>query len=161
MNISEPHDSFLARNLPPPRINPALWSFNSSSQNVREHCQIYELNSRAWSGSGGHSNPGGKQFWFFIRLPYVLTTKREWPPARDAISRESAQPAFAPFYLFQSIFSLPWRFARQRYPRQFLNRVFKAYVALRNTARLDWWNRDRETWNFAHRKVQSVVEEIQ
>lgn len=106
-NISEPHDSFLVRNLPP-RINPALWSFNSSSQNVRrEHCQIYELNSRTWSGSGGHSNPGGKQFRFFIRLPYVLTTKREWPPARDAISSESTQPAFAPFYLFHSIFSLP------------------------------------------------------
>lgn len=82
-------------------VNPARWSFNSFSQNVRrEHCQIYELNSRAWSDSGGHSNPGGKQFWFFIRLPYVLTMKREWPSALDAIYSESAQLAFSSFYLF-------------------------------------------------------------
>lgn len=112
------------------RVSLARWGLNSISQNVRcGHCQIYELNSGTWSESSERGNLGGEQFRFFIRLPYVLKTKRGRARYFRRICRIPALfRHFLPTFLFRG--------ASRATPSQLLNRATGAYVALQDTAKL-------------------------
>lgn len=76
-----------------------------------------------------HSNPGEKQFRFFIRLPYVLKTKRGCPTC------------YSHRFLLSSAFFSSNAFHVAKLCGK---AIFKpCHRSLRNSARLDWWSCDR------------------